>query len=127
MNDSPIFGAKILSVPRSLSAKNISDIGYNAINGNTTWSNQNMYSKVMIAGCLNQSRRIVEKFDEILFGPAPEDMVEKSHRDIRTLLCSEVCRSFLSKKDKADDASVQAGDEFIKSIVETCYTDFDEE
>ena len=89
LNDSPIFGAKILSVPRSLSAKNISDIGYNAINGNTTWSNQNMYSKVMIAGCLNQFRRIDEKFDEILFGPAPEDMVEKSHRDIRTLLCSE--------------------------------------
>ena len=118
MSDSLIFGAKVLSVPRSLSTKNISDIEYNAVNGNTTWSHQNMYSKVMIAGCSNQSRRIVEKYDEILFGTAPEDKVEKSHRDIRILLCSEECRSFLSKKDKADDASVQAGDEFIKSIVE---------
>ena len=72
----------------------------------------------MIAGCLNQSRRIVEKFDKTLFRPTTADMVEKSHRDIRILLCSEECRSFLSKKDKADDASVAAGDQFIKSIVE---------
>ena len=90
-----ILRAKVLSVLRSMSCKNIE---YNAVNANTTWSHQNMYSKVMIARCLNQSRRIVEKFDEILFGSAPEDKVEKSHRDIRTLLWSEMCRSFLSKK-----------------------------
>ena len=69
--DSLLFGAKVLSVPRSLSTKNISDIEYNMVSGNTTWSHQNLYSKMMIAGCLNQSRRIIDKFDEILFGPAP--------------------------------------------------------
>ena len=72
LRDSLLFGAKVLSVPRSLSTKNISDIEYNTVSGNTTWSHQNLYAKMMIAGCLNQSRRIIEKFDEILFGPAPE-------------------------------------------------------
>ena len=102
---------------RVLSTKNISDIEYNAVSGNTTWSHQNLYSKMMISGCLNQSRRIIEKFDEILFGPAPEAVVEKSHKDIRSLLCSEECRNFLSNKEKTDDASIKAGDGFIMSIV----------
>ena len=54
----------------------------------------------------------------MIFGPAPEAIVEKIHRDIRSLLYSEECRSFMSDKDKTDDAAVKASDEFIKSIIE---------
>ena len=36
LRDSLLFGAKVLSVPRSLSTKNISDIVYNTVSGNTT-------------------------------------------------------------------------------------------
>ena len=53
LKDSLLFGAKVLSLPRALSTKNTSDIEYNAIYGNTTWSHQNMYAKMMISGCLN--------------------------------------------------------------------------
>ena len=118
LRDSLLFGAKVLSLPRALSEKNISDIEYNAVYGNTTWSHQNMYAKMMISGCLNQARRIFEKFDEILFGSAPEAIVEESHRKIKTLLRSEEGQHFQSDDGKTDDASVKATDEFIKSIVE---------
>ena len=118
LRDSLLFGAKVLSVPRSLSTKNISDIEYNTVSGKTTWSHQNLYAKMMIAGCLNQSRRIIEKFDEILFGPAPEVGVETTHENIRNLLRSEECRTFLASADKTDDASISAADKFIMSIVE---------
>ena len=105
-----------MSSPRSLSRKNISDIQYNVVDGNTTWSHQNLYSKMMIAGCLNQSRRIIEKFDEVIFRPAPEAILEKSHQDIRSLLCSVECRKFMSDKDSTEEAVVKANDEFIKII-----------
>ena len=118
LSDSLLFGAKVLSAPRSLSQKNISDIEYNVVDGKTTWSHQNLYAKMMIAGCLDQSKRIIEKFDEVLFGPAPEAVVEKTHRDIRSLLCSEKCREFMSNKDSTDDAAAKASDNFIKGIVE---------
>ena len=47
---------------------------------------------MMISGCLNQSRSLFEKFEEVLFGAAPEAIVEESHRKIKTLLCSEEAR-----------------------------------
>ena len=81
LTDSLLFGAKVLSLPRVLSPKNISDIEYNSVDGNTTWTHQNMYAKMMISGCLNQARSIFEKFDEILFGAAPEAIIEESHRE----------------------------------------------
>ena len=118
LKDSLLFGAKVLSLPRVLSTKNISDIEYNSVDGNTTWSHQNLYAKMMISGCLNQSRRIFEKFDEILFGAAPEAIVEESHRKINTLLCSEEARRFQSDVGKTDDISVKASDEYVKSIIE---------
>ena len=118
LKDSLLFGAKVLSLPRALSPKNISDIEYNSVDGNTTWSHQNMYAKMMIAGCLNQARRIVGKFDEILFGAAPEAMVEESHRKIRYLLCSEEARRVQSDEGKTDEVSVKASDELVKSIIE---------
>ena len=65
LSDSLLFGAKVLSAPRSLSQKNISDIEYNVVDGKTTWSHQNLYAKMMIAGCLDQSKTIIGKFDDI--------------------------------------------------------------
>ena len=65
-----------------------------------------------------QSRRIIEKYEEILFRPAPEAIVEQTHHDIRALLCSEACLSFRSNKDKEDDGSVEAADQFIKKTIE---------
>ena len=118
LKDSLLFGAKILSLPRALSTKNISDIEYNSVYGNTTWSHQNMYAKMMISGCLNQSRRIFEKFDEVLFGAAPEAMIEECHQKIRNLLCSEEARRIQPNEDKTDNVSVKASDELIKSIIE---------
>ena len=118
LKDSLLFGAKVLSLPRALSSKNISDIEYNSVYGNTTWSHQNMYAKMMISGCLNQSRRIIGKFDEILFGATPEAMVEECHRKIKNLLCSEEARRVQSNEGKTDDVSVKASDELVKSIVE---------
>ena len=118
MTDTLLFGAKVLSLPRVLSPKNISDIEYNSVDGNTTWTHQNMYAKMMISGCLNQARRIFEKFDEILFGAAPEAIVEESHREIKTLLCSEEARRFQADVGKTDDVLVKASDEFVKSIIE---------
>ena len=73
---------------------------------------------MLIAGCLNQARRIVEKYDEVLFGPAPEELAVGTHKAIRELLCSEECQEFLSTKDSKEDASVTAGDNFVKKIVE---------
>ena len=68
MSDSLLFGAEVLRIPGFLSSKNISDIEYNNMEGDTTWSHQNAYGKQMIAGCLNQAKRIFEMFDEILQG-----------------------------------------------------------
>ena len=77
-----------------------------------------MYAKMMISGCLDQARRIIEKFDETLFGPAPEAIIEEVHRKIRNLLCSEEARRVQSNEGKTDDVSVNASDEFVKGIIE---------
>ena len=72
----------------------------------------------IIAGCLNQARRIVEKYDEVLFGPAPEDLAVGTQNAIRELLCSKECQKFLSTREDEEDASISAGDDFVKKIVE---------
>ena len=86
----------MLSCPGFLSRKNITDVENNAVEGSTTWKHQNAYAKMMIAGCLNQSKRIVERFDDILFGHAPERLIQGTHAAIRDLLLSEQCRKFLA-------------------------------
>ena len=76
----------MLSIPGFLSRKNLSDIKTNIVDGNTTWSQQDAYGKLMIAGSLNQSRRIFELFEKVLQGEAPEILVEKAHDSTKTLL-----------------------------------------
>ena len=68
----------------------------NVVVGATSWKHQNAYAKMMIAGCLNQSKQIVERFDNILFGHAPERIIQETHAAIRDLLLSEECRKFLA-------------------------------
>ena len=110
--DSLLFGAKVLSCPGFLTPKNISDIENNVVEAKTSWKHQNAYGKMMIAGCLCQAKRIVQKYDDVLFGPAPEVLVQETHGAIRELLLSEEARSFLSS------ATAGNGESLIKKIVE---------
>ena len=80
--DSLIFGAKVLGCPGFLSNKNISEIENNIVDGKTTWKHQNMYGKLMIAGCISQAKRILKKFDDILYGSSPEERVQTTHKEI---------------------------------------------
>ena len=66
--------------------------------------------RMVIAGCLNQARNIFEKFDDILYGPAPEELVVKTHGAIMKLLASEECEAFMSKGSKDDQDAVKASD-----------------
>ena len=117
--DTLLFGAKVLSTPGFLSNKNISDIENSVVEGNTTWKHQNAFAKMMIAGCLNQSKRIVEKFDEILHvGVKPEVLVHGTHATIRQLLRSDEGSAFLRERDSSEEAAVARCDTFIKRIVE---------
>ena len=84
--DSLIFGAKVLGCPGFLTNKNISEIENNLVDGKTTWKHQNMYGKLMIAGCLTQAKRILKKYDDILYGSSPEEKVQTTHKEIRKFL-----------------------------------------
>ena len=93
--DSLLFGARVLSIPGVLSNKNIKDVENNFVGGNTTWTHQKSYVRMLTAGCLNQAKRIIEKYDEILYGPAPEMLVKETHQAIKDLLRSPECAAFL--------------------------------
>ena len=73
--DTLLFGTKVLSSPGFLSTKNINDVENNWVEGKTTWRHQHYYAKCVIAGCINQAKRIVSMFDEVLYGPDPESLV----------------------------------------------------
>ena len=73
---------------------------------------------MLIAGCLNQSKRIIQKFDEILYGSPPESLVVETHKAIRLLLQSEEAHSFLSEAREAGEQAAPGSDKFIKRIVE---------
>ena len=63
MEDTLLFGAKVLSTPGSLKPVHIANIENNITSGKGTWSHQNSDVKMMIAGSLNQAKRIIEKYD----------------------------------------------------------------
>ena len=116
LSDTYLFGTKVMSSPGVLSGRNITDIQTNVVDGKTTWKHQNAYCKMVIAGCLNQAKRIFEKYDEILYGPAPGILIGNVHRAIKELLESEEARMFLAK-----ESAIGAGEDkniFIKKIVE---------
>ena len=51
ITDSLLFGKKVLSTPLVLSNKNVNDLENNYVEGNTTWSHQKSYVKMLTAGC----------------------------------------------------------------------------
>ena len=116
VRESITFGAKVLSSPGFLSEKNILEVENNVVEGKTTWKHQDAYCKMVIAGCLNQSKRILHKYDEILYGSSPELLVETTHDKIRKLLLSKECRELL--REGVDDDSASVGTPLIKKIVE---------
>ena len=116
--DSLLFGAQVLSSQGTLSTKNISDVENKIVDSSTTWKHQNAYAKQLIAGCLNQARRIIEKYDEVLFGPEPEELIVDTHRAIGGLLNSKDCNTYLADNNNETEADVSEGDSFVKKIVE---------
>ena len=119
VSDTLLFGASVLHAPGYLTPKNVSDIENNIVDGKTTWRHQqNAYGKMIIAGCLNQSKRIIEKFDEVLHGSKPEVLIQGTHDTIRRLLSSDECRAFLREVGSTEESSVVNCDTFVKRIVE---------
>ena len=72
----------------------------------------------MIAGCMSQAKKILESYDEILYGPPPEELVETTHKGISDLLKSEDAKTLFMGSDGAPDNSGPEQDLFIKRIVE---------
>ena len=62
--------------------------------------------------------RIIEQFNEVLFGPSPEGVVKESHRGIRKLLSSVECREFLEGNSSREGAAAETNDKFIKKFIE---------
>ena len=118
VNDALTFGAKVLSLPGFLTAKNISEVENNIVEGKTTWRHQDAYCKMIMAGCLNQAQRILQMYDSVLDGESPEVLVQSTHRNIRDLLQTEECSEFFSNQGEASGTNNSKGDEFIKKIVQ---------
>ena len=72
---------------------------------------------MLMAGCLNQSKRIIQKFDDILYGSSPELLVVETHRAIKQLLQSEEARLFLCEAQESGEQAAPMYDRFIKRIV----------
>ena len=116
--DTLVLGQKVLSAPGFISAKNVSDIQNNNVEGKTTWKHQNAYAKMIIAGCLNQAKRIVQKFDTVLHGSIPEVLVEETHKAIRDICKSTEGREFSRELESTDATKITAGDKVVMKIVE---------
>ena len=118
VNDALTFGAKVLSLPGFLTAKNISEVENNIVEAKTTWKHQDAYCKMIMAGCLNQAKRILQMYDNVLYGDSPEVLVQSTHQKIRDLLHSQDCIAFFNKEGEDNEAHDGKGDDFIKKIVE---------
>ena len=116
--DTLVFGQKVMSAPGFLSPKNVTDIQNNNVEGNTTWKHQNAYCKMVMAGCLNQAKRIIQKYDSILHGAKPELLIENTHKRIREVLLSPEGREFFRDAESTEAARVKACDKVIMKVVE---------
>ena len=119
MSDTRLFGAKVLSTPRRLTPTNISNIENNVFDGKTTWKHQNSYATAMIAGCINQAKRVIGMYDEVLFGPSPESMIDSTHRAIVKMLASSEGKAFMDDISGGKGVSSSESNEFIKKIIGT--------
>ena len=107
-----------MCTPGFLSPKNVSDVQNNAVEGKTTWTHQDGYAKMVIAGFLSQAKGIFSKYDEILWGESPEVAIGKAHGVIRDLLRSEEFGKFTADSVSDDDAASLRCDLLVKKIVE---------
>ena len=73
---------------------------------------------MVIAGCLNQAKRIISKFDKVIDGKTPEFLVEETHEKIRALLRSQELSQVLDEDDGESQAAAASCDDFIRKIVE---------
>ena len=117
LRDTLLFGATVMSSQGFLSQKNISDVENNRTVGNTTWKHQHAYCKMAMAGCLNQAKDIVKKFDDVLYGPAPESLIGDTHLAIRELLKSDDCGQFRTLCTSKDRDSVLFCDTFVHKVI----------
>ena len=117
MGDTLLFGTKELSLPGSLSRKNVSDVEKNVVDASTSWKHQEAYARMIIAGCVNQAKRILACYDEVLYGPPPEKLVTDTHKSIADLLVSEDARAFLGTKDDTSPSVSPERERFIKKII----------
>ena len=72
----------------------------------------------MIAGCMNQAARIIEKYDKVLFGTAPEEQVEGAHKKIRELLVSQEAITFNNEASGSSPEALARRDIFVKKLIE---------
>ena len=72
----------------------------------------------MIAGLINQAKRILEKYDEVLCGSSPEVLVQESHKAIGVLLRSAECHQLFQSSGEPQDGSGPDCTGFIKKIIE---------
>ena len=68
---------------------------------------------------MNQAKRIFEKFDEVLYGPSPEVLVEEVHLSLKTILQSDEAREFVMGVDLANDSLNANQTDFLKKIIES--------
>ena len=71
-----------------------------------------------MAGCLNQAKRIIQRYDSILHGAKPELLIEDTHRRIREVLLSPEGREFFRDAESTEAARVKACDKVIMKVVE---------
>ena len=47
---------------------------------------------------MRQAKKILEKFDEVLYGSSPETLVKDAHKKIRELLGSDTARTLFREE-----------------------------
>ena len=70
-----------------------------------------------MAGCLNQAKDMIKKFDDVLYGPAPESLIGDTHLAIRELLKSDDCGQVRTLCTSKDRDSVLFCDTFVHKVI----------
>ena len=70
----------------------------------------------MMAGCINQAKKILGKYDKVLFGPVPEVLIEPTHQAIRDLFTSPEGKAFVARIAEGKEGAT-ADDTFIKGVI----------
>ena len=72
---------------------------------------------MLIAGCMNQSKRILSNFDKIMYSKSPVECAENTHKAIAKLLASKEVLLFQGKADN-EGALDPRKVSFIKRVIE---------